>query len=86
MKYTEENYKVLSERFNNQTLLGKIVLVKSNPQLFQIETDGYNLRLRLEEEAQQLELDLLFNFPQFVDWEFISVLSSLVDIKIKQLK
>jgi hypothetical protein len=87
MIYSAENYKVLSERFNSQTLLGKLVLVKSNPQLFQIESDGYNIRLRLlDNEAMILAIDSYFSFPEFIDFEFISALSSLADLPVKKLK
>lgn len=85
MKYSSEKYKILAERFNLQPFLGKLVLIKQNPDIFTIETDGYNIRLRLEEEAQNLELDLLFEFPQFLDFSHLKDIFSLVDIKIKEL-
>jgi len=51
-----------------------------------IESDGYNIRLRLEEGAMQLGLDSYFSFPEFLEYEHLRDIFSLVDIKIKQLK
>ena len=86
MIYTVEQYKTLAERFNKQPFLGKLILIKNNPEIFTIETDGYNIRLRLEEEAQKLELDLLFSFPTFLEYQHLKDIFSLVDINTKELK
>lgn len=85
MKYTAEQYKTLAERFNKQPFLGKLIHIKNNPDIFTIESDGYNMRLRLEEEAQKAELDLLFEFPEFMEFSHIKDIFSLVNIKIKNL-
>ena len=86
MKYTVEQYKILAERFNKQTFLGKLVLIKQNSTIFRIVSDGYNVRLRLEEEAQKLELDLLFEFPTFLEYSHLKDIFSLADINIKEFK
>lgn len=86
MLYTENNYKKLSERFNKQPFIGKLITIKNNPDLFKIESDGTNLRLRLlDNEAMELGLDLYFNFPEFVEFEQIRDIFSLIDIKINKL-
>ncbi len=86
MKYSLEQYKTLADRFNSQTFLGKLITIKNNPEIFTIESDGYNIRLRLEEDAQKLELDLLFSFPQFLEYSHLKDIFSLSDINIKELK
>lgn len=86
MKYSVENYKTLAERFNKQPFLGKLILIKNNPEIFTLEVDGTNIRLRLEEEAQRLELDLLFSFPQFLEYSHLKDIFSLGNISVKELK
>lgn len=86
MKYTINQYKELSERFNKQSLLQKILTIKQNPEIFELYTDGYNWRLRLEESAQELELDLLFQFEEFSSFKLMKDVFSLNDINIKELK
>lgn len=85
MIYTEVQYKTLASRFNTNSFLGKLVLIKQNPTLFYIECDGVNLRLRLEDEAMKLGLDSYFSFPEFVDFEVISNLCKLADLNVKEL-
>ena len=87
MLYTEKSYIKLSERFNRQSFMGKIITIKNNPTLFKIETDGTNLRLRLlDNEAMELGLDLKFNFPEFVEFEQMRDIFNLIDVKIDKLK
>ena len=86
MIYNIEQYKTLADRFNNMSFLQKLFTIKNNKELFTIETDGYNIRLRLEEEAQKLELDLLFSFPTFLEYQHLKDIFSLVDINTKELK
>ena len=80
------SYKTLADRFNKMSFLQKLLTIKNNKELFTIETDGYNIRLRLEEEAQKLELDLLFSFPTFLEYQHLKDIFSLADINIKDLK
>ena len=86
MIYSIEQYKTLADRFNKMPFLQKLLTIKNNKELFIIETDGYNIRLRLEEEAQKLELDLLFSFPAFLEYQHLKDIFSLVDINTKELK
>ena len=85
MIYTEAQYKTLASRFNSNSFLGKLVLIKQNPSLFSIECDGVNLRLRLEDEAMKIEIDSHFSFPEFVDFEVISSICKLADLPVKEL-
>jgi hypothetical protein len=86
MIYSIENYKILAERFNKQSLTGKLLLIKNNPQLFTLEIDDWNVRLRLEEEAMKLELDMLFSFPDTLSFDLMRDIFKLVGINIKPLK
>ena len=86
MKYSIEQYKVLAERFNKQSFLGKLILIKQNSTIFRIESDGYNVRLRLEEEAMELNLDSYFSFPEFFEYSHLKDIFSLGNINVKELK
>lgn len=86
MMYTEQQYKTLSDKFNKMTLLQKILTIKQNPSIFELYTDGYNWRLRLENKAQELGLDLLFEFEEFSSFKLMKDIFSLSDIAIKELK
>lgn len=85
MKFNVEQYKTLASRFNSNSFLGKLVLIKQNPTLFSIECDGVNLRLRLEDEAMKIGIDSHFSFPEFVDFEVISNICKLADLDINEL-
>ena len=86
MIYSIEQYKVLAERFNKQLFLGKLILIKQNSTIFRIESDGYNVRLRLEEEAMELNLDSYFSFPEFFEYSHLKDIFSLGNISVKELK
>ena len=86
MAYTVEQYKTLAERFNKQPFLGKLILIKNNPEIFTLEVDGTNVRLRLENDAMLLNLDYNFSFPQFFEYSHLKDIFSLADINIKDLK
>jgi hypothetical protein len=87
MKFTLEQYKTLGERFNEKSFLGKLVLIKQQKDLFEIESDGYNIRLRLLDlEAMNLGLDKYFSFPEFVDFEVMRDICKLADLPVKELK
>ena len=85
MIYTSEQYKKLAERFNNKSFLEKLIIIKNNQNIFTIQQDGYNIRLRLEESAQKLGLDLLFEFPEFLEYCHLKDILSLVDVKCVEL-
>lgn len=86
MKHTAEEYKILAKRFNEKSFFAKLYLIKTNPELFYIESDGYNIRLRLEEEAMVLGLDTLFEFPEFLEFSYLRDIFSYSDINIKPLR
>jgi hypothetical protein len=87
MKFTESQYKTLGERFNKQSFLGKLVLIKQQKDLFEIESDGYNIRLRINDmEAMNLGLDSHFSFPEFIDFEVLKDICKLADLPVKELR
>ena len=84
--YTKEQWKTLSDRFNSNSFLGKLILIKNNTEVFYIQTDGYNIRLRLVcENAMREGFDSYFSFPEFFDYSHLKDIFSLTDIKIKEL-
>ena len=86
MLYTEKIYAKLAERFNKQSFMGKLITIRNNKDMFKIESDGTNLRLRLlDNEAMELGLDLLFQFPEFIEFEQIRDIFALIDVKIGNL-
>ena len=86
MIYSKEQYITLSERFNKQSFLGKLLLIKQNPNLFTLEVDGTNVRLRLENDAMVLGLDSYFSFPEFFEYSHLKDIFSLGNIAVKELK
>jgi hypothetical protein len=85
--YTEAQWKELGERFNKQSFLSKLVTIKNNPTIFYVETDGFNIRLRLvDEAAMKAGYDEYFSFPEFFEYSHLRDIFSLNDIKIKELK
>ena len=87
MKFTESQWRELAKRFNQNSFLGKLVLIKQNKELFSIETDGVNLRLRiLDEDAMKAGIDSYFSFPELVDFEVMRDICKLADLNIKELR
>lgn len=86
MIYSENQYIELSRRFNSQSFTQKLITIRDNPNIFTLESDGYNCFLRLEFQAMVLEVDLLFNFPQTLDYEHLKAIFSLIDLSVKELK
>lgn len=85
--YTDSQWQTLAERFNSKSFIGKIMLIKQHPNLMYIETDGYNVELRLvDEKAMMAGKDELFEFPTFFEFSHLRDIMSLTDIKIKELK
>jgi len=85
--YTEAQWKKLGNSFNSKSFLGKLILIKSNPTIMYIESDGYNVRLRLfSEEAMINNFDSYFSFPEFFEYSHLKDVFSLNDISIKELK
>lgn len=86
-KYSEEQYKELSNRFNSQSLLGKLIIIRNNSELFSLEMDDINIRLRLSDDtAMYSNIDDWFDFPKFISFTLLKDIFSLSDINIKELK
>lgn len=84
MKYSEDNYKEIAKRFNEKTFLAKIILIKQQTELFTLESDGVNFKLRLNDfEAMNKGIDLLFDFPETLNFQQMRDVFSLADINIK---
>ncbi len=83
MKYNLEQYKTLAERFNSKSFLGKLMLIKQNPDIFTLEVSDGNLFLRLEDSAMWESLDYYFSFPQFLSDKEWRDLFSMMDINLK---
>ena len=87
MAYTVEQYRTLSERFNKMSFLQKLITIKNNDTLMYIETDGYNIRLRFfDKGVMERGDDLLFSFPQFLEYSHLKDIFSLGNINVKELK
>lgn len=87
MTYNEQQYKTLAERFNKMSFLQKLITIKQNSEIFYIETDGYNFRLRLvDESAMKNGFDDYFSFPGFLEFSHIKDIFSLGNIAVKELK
>lgn len=82
--FSQQQWKTLSERFNNQSFTGKILLIKQHKEIFKLEYDGdgnFFLRLK-DEDAQFQEFDRLFNFSQNLDFQEMRDLFRLLDLEI----
>jgi|LakMenEpi03Aug12_release.lakeMendotaPanAssembly.Ray.scaffolds.fasta_scaffold1151285_1 hypothetical protein len=87
IKYTEKQYKALSERFNKMPFIQKLITIKNNSEIFLLEISDGNLFLRLHDnDAMFKEYDLFFEFPQFLSDKDYSDLFLFIDIKIKVVK
>lgn len=82
--FSKENWITLSERFNSQSFIGKILLIKQHKDIFKLEYDGDgNFFLRLcNNEAMKQEYDLLFNFSQNLSFTEMRDLFRLIDLEI----
>jgi hypothetical protein len=84
---TQANYITLAERFNKMSFLQKLITIKNNTELMYIETDGYNVRLRFfDDEVMKRGDDLLFSFPQFLEYSHLKDIFSLGNINVKELR
>jgi hypothetical protein len=84
---TQANYITLAERFNKMSFLQKLITIKNNTELMYIETDGYNVRLRFfDDEVMKRGDDLLFYFPQFLEYSHLKDIFSLGNINVKELR
>lgn len=80
-KLTPSDYKILAERFNSKSILAKLILIKSNTDLFKLYCDSEGrITLRLaDDDANRLELDLLFDFPSNV-FEHVDAIKAMFDL------
>jgi hypothetical protein len=63
-KFTKQEWETLAKRFNEKKMLGKLMLIKQNKDIFKLEHDNGWFMLRLhDQEAMENEYDMLFNFP-----------------------
>mgnify|MGYP000850612713 CR=1 FL=1 len=84
--YTKEQWITLSERFNKMSFLQKVITIKQNPNIFYIQSDGYNVRLRLVDENSMKDgFDSYFSFPEFLEFSHLKDIFSLIDVKVKNL-
>lgn len=84
MKYNISQYKILSERFNSQSFLQKIITIKQQ-ELFILEVDNYsNFFLRLDDNEAMIQgIDKWFDFSQELSGKEFKDLFSLIDLQIK---
>lgn len=82
-KFTKTEWETLAKRFNEKKFIGKLMLIKQNPEIFKIEEDNSWFMLRLcDQEAMKNEYDMLFNFPNELSSKDIRDLFWMVDIKL----
>ena len=87
MNYSVSQYQELSKRFSEKSFLGKIMLIRQNPEIFYLQVDEYSnffLRLR-DEEAMKRGLDLLFIFPQEIGSKEWKSLFDLININVETI-
>ena len=85
-KYTKVQWQKMADSFNSKGILGKLLIIKSNPELLRLECDknGWVTLRMVEDEDNLLEHDLLFEFPgsPFEDMLGIKAVFELMNIKI----
>ncbi len=82
-KFTKTEWETLAKRFNEKKFIGKLMLIKQNPEIFKLEEDNSWFMLRLhDQEAMQDEYDMLFNFPNELYSKDIRDLFWMADIKL----
>ena len=84
MKYSLEQYKTLSERFNAMSFLQKIMTIKQQD-IFILEVDNHsNFFLRINcEQSMFNEVDLLFEFPQALSGKEFKAIFDICNINLK---
>lgn len=82
-KFTKTEWETLAKRFNEKGFVGKMLLIKQNPEIFKLEEDNSWFMLRLhDQEAMQNEYDMLFNFPNELSSKDIRDLFWMADIDL----
>ena len=84
MTYSLKQYQEIARRFNEKTFLAKVILIKQQTELFSLESDGVNFKLRLLDfEAMNQNIDALFDFPETLNFQQMRDIFSLADINIR---
>jgi hypothetical protein len=82
-KFTKQEWETLAKRFNEKKMLGKLMLIKQNKNIFKLEQDNGWFMLRLhDQEAMENEYDMLFNFPSELSSRDINDLFWMADITL----
>jgi len=85
-KFTKTEWETLAKRFNEKKFIGKLMLIKQNPEIFYLDTDGFNVELRLyDQEAMFNGFDDLFEFPTTFEFHYLKDVFSLIDVKVEKL-
>ena len=65
MKFSENQYREIDERFNSKSILAKLITIKANTDVFKLfcDSDGRITLQLVDDDANRLELDLLFDLP-----------------------
>lgn len=86
MKYTEEQYKAMAASFNSKSMLAKLIVIKSNPEVLKLVCDkeGRLILELMDAEANKNEWDLFFDFPSnlFEFEEGVRAVMELIGIKL----
>jgi hypothetical protein len=82
-KFTKQEWETLAKRFNEKKMLGKLMLIKQNKDIFKLEQDNGWFMLRLhDQEAMENEYDMLFEFPNELSSRDIKDLFWMADITL----
>lgn len=82
-KFTKTEWETLAKRFNEKKFIGKMLLIKQNPEIFKLECDNGWYMLRLHDQyAMDEEIDMLFNFPNELSDSDVKDLFWMADIKL----
>lgn len=82
-KFSKGEWETLAKRFNEKKFIGKMLLIKQNPEIFKLECDSNWFMLRLHDsEAMENEYDMLFKFDNELSDSDIRDLFWMADIKL----
>ena len=86
MIYTQNQYHELAKRFNSKSILGKLITIKANTDIFKLfcDSEGRITLQLVDDDANRLELDLLFDLPSNIleHPEGIKAMFELANIKL----
>ena len=82
-KFSKGEWETLAKRFNEKKFIGKMLLIKQNPEIFKLECDSNWFMPRLHDsEAMENESDMLFKFDNELSDSDIRDLFWMADIKL----